>query len=73
MTMFYTEKEIRNTIAEVYKELNKDYETLTEDGQYNTIAYDVGYINSLCNVLGKQELGQQIYNLYMNYKWLHYV
>ena len=65
MTMFYTEKEIRNTIAEVYKELNKDYETLTEDGQYNTIAYDVGYINSLCNVLGKQELGQQIYNKFM--------
>ena len=65
MTMFYTEKEIRNTFAEVYKELNKDYETLTEDGQYNTIAYDVGYINSLCNVLGKQELGQQIYNKFM--------
>jgi len=65
MTMFYTEKEIRNTIAEVYKELNKDYETLTEEGQYNTIAYDVGYINSLCNVLGKQELGQQIYNKFM--------
>ena len=65
MTLFYTEKEIRNTIAEVYKELNKDYETLTEDGQYNTIAYDVGYINSLCNVLGKQELGQQIYNKFM--------
>ena len=65
MTMFYTEKEIRNTIAEVYKELNKDYETLTEDGQYYTIAYDVGYINSLCNVLGKQELGQQIYNKFM--------
>ena len=65
MTMFYTEKEIRNTIAEVYKELNKDYETLTEDGQYNTFAYDVGYINSLCNVLGKQELGQQIYNKFM--------
>ena len=65
MTMFYTEKEIRNTIAEVYKELNKDYETLTEDGQYNTIAYDVGYINSLCNVLGKQELGQQSYNKFM--------
>ena len=65
MTMFYTEKEIRNTIAEVYKELNKDYETLTEDWQYNTIAYDVGYINSLCNVLGKQELGQQIYNKFM--------
>ena len=42
MTMFYTEKEIRNTIA-----------------------YDVGYINSLCNVLGKQELGQQIYNKFM--------
>jgi len=63
--MFYTEKEIRNTIAEVYKELNKDYETLTEEGQYNTIAYDVGYINSLCNVLGKQELGQQIYNKFM--------
>ena len=65
MTLFYTEKEIRNTIAEVYKELNKDYETLTEDGQYNTIAYDVGYINSLCNVIGKQELGQQIYNKFM--------
>ena len=65
MTMFYTEKEIRNTIAEVYKELNKDYETLAEEGQYNTIAYDVGYINSLCNVLGKQELGQQIYNKFM--------
>ena len=65
MTLFYTEKEIRNTIAEVYKELNKDYKTLTEDGQYNTIAYDVGYINSLCNVLGKQELGQQIYNKFM--------
>jgi len=65
MTMFYTEKEIRNTIAEVYKELNKDYGTLTENGQYNTIAYDVGYINSLCNVLGKQELGQQIYNKFM--------
>ena len=65
MTLFYTEKEIRNTIAEVYKELNKDYENLTEDGQYNTIAYDVGYINSLCNVLGKQELGQQIYNKFM--------
>jgi len=65
MTMFYTEKEIRNTIAEVYKELNKDYGTLTEEGQYDTIAYDVGYINSLCNVLGKQELGQQIYNKFM--------
>ena len=65
MTLFYTEKEIRNTIAEVYKELNKDYGTLTEEGQYNTIAYDVGYINSLCNVLGKQELGQQIYNKFM--------
>ena len=65
MTMYYTEKEIRNTIAEVYKELNKDYETLTEEGQYDTIAYDVGYINSLCNVLGKQELGQQIYDKFM--------
>ena len=65
MTLYYTTKEIRNTVAEVYKELNKDYETLTEDGQYNTIAYDVGYINSLCNVLGKQELGQQIYNKFM--------
>ena len=65
MTLFYTEKEIRNTIAEVYKELNKDYETLTEDGQYNTIAYDVGYINSLCNLIGKEELGQQIYNKFM--------
>ncbi len=65
MTMFYTEKEIRNTIAEVYKELNKDYETLTEEGQYDTIAYDVGYINSLCNIIGKQELGQQIYNKFM--------
>jgi len=65
MTMNYTEKEIRNTIAEVYKELNKDYGTLTEEGQYDTIAYDVGYINSLCNVLGKQELGQQIYNKFM--------
>ena len=63
--MYYTEKEIRNTIADVYKELNKDYETLTEEGQYDTIAYDVGYINSLCNVLGKQELGQQIYNKFM--------
>ena len=65
MTMYYTEKEIRNTIADVYKELNKDYETLTEEGQYDTIAYDVGYINSLCNVLGKQELGQQIYDKFM--------
>jgi len=65
MTLFYTEKEIRNTIAEVYKELNKDYGTLTEEGQYDSIAYDVGYINSLCNVLGKQELGQQIYNKFM--------
>jgi len=65
MTLFYTEKEIRNTIAEVYKELNKDYGTLTEEGQYNTIAYDVGYINSLCNIIGKQELGQQIYNKFM--------
>jgi hypothetical protein len=63
--MYYTEKEIRNTIADVYKELNKDYETLTKEGQYDTIAYDVGYINSLCNVLGKQELGQQIYDKFM--------
>ena len=65
MTLFYTEKEIRNTIADVYKELNKDYNLLMEDGQYDSIAYDVGYINSLCNVLGKQELGQQIYNKFM--------
>ena len=65
MTMFYTEKEIRNTIAEVYKELNKDYETLMDEGQYDSIAYDLGYINALCLILGKQELGQQIYDKFM--------
>lgn len=65
MTMYYTEKEIRNTIADVYKELNKDYKILMEDGQYDNIAYDVGYINSLCNLIGKEELGQQIYNKFM--------
>ena len=36
-----------------------------EDGQYDNIAYDVGYINSLCNLIGKEELGQQIYNKFM--------
>ena len=65
MTMYYTEKEIRNTIADVYKELNKDYKILMEDGQYDNIAYDVGYINSLCNIISKEELGQQIYNKFM--------
>ena len=65
MTLYYTTKEIRNTVAEVYKELNKDYDNLVESGQYNTIAYDVGYINSLCNILGKRELGQKIYNKFM--------
>ena len=65
MAIYHTEKEIRNTIVEVYKQLNKDYETLMDDGQYNTIAYDVGYINSLCNILNKQELGQQIYDKFM--------
>ncbi len=65
MAMVFTEKEIRNTIAEVYKELNKDYETLTEEGKYNSIAYAVGYITSLCNVLDKRKLGQKIYNKFM--------
>ena len=62
----YTEKEIRNTIVEIYKELNKDYETLLEDGQYDTIAYDVGYLESLCMIIGKHNLGSKIYEKFMS-------
>lgn len=65
MTMFYKEERIRNIIAKVYKQLNKDYETLMDEGQYDSIAYDLGYINALCLILGKQELGQQIYDKFM--------
>ena len=65
MTIYYTEKEIKNTIVEIYKNLNNDYEELFENGNYDAIAYDVGYINSLCNLIGKEELGQQIYNKFM--------
>ena len=65
MTINYSVKAIRNSIAEIYKNLNNDYEELFENGNYDAIAYDVGYINSLCNILGKHKLGCQIYNKFM--------
>ena len=66
MPIYFTEKEIRKTIVIIYWDLKKDFDILLSQGQQETIAYDVGYINSLCNILGKQDLGRLIYNKFMN-------
>ena len=66
MTIYFTEKEIRKTIVIIYRDLKKDFDILLGQGQQETIAYDVGYINSLCNILGKHNLGRLIYNKFMH-------
>ena len=58
-----TEKEIRQVLADVLKDLRKDYK-LMED--YSNITYDVGYMRCLCYILGKSKLGDMISAKFMN-------
>jgi len=58
-----TEKEIRQVLADVLKDLRKDYK-LMED--YSNITYDVGYMRAICYILGKSKLGDMISAQFMN-------
>ena len=58
-----TEKEIRQVLADVLKDLRKDYK-LMED--YSNITYDVGYMRAICYILGKSKLGDMISAKFMN-------
>ena len=50
-------KLIRGLLAETLKDLRKDYKLMTD---YADITYDVGYMNSLCYILGKGKLAERI-------------
>ena len=58
-----TEKEIRQLLADVLKDLRRDYEEMED---YANITYDVGYMNSLCYILGKKKLSEMISAQFMN-------
>ena len=58
-----TLKEIRGLLAETLKDLRKDYKLMTD---YADITYDVGYMNSLCYILGKGKLAEMISAKFMN-------
>jgi len=58
-----TLKEIRKLLAETLKDLRNDCESMED---YSNIAYDVGYMNSLCYVIGKPKLAEMISAKFMN-------
>ena len=58
-----TEKEIRQVLADILRDLRKDYK-LMED--YSNITYDVGYMRAICYILGKSKLGDMISAQFMN-------
>ena len=58
-----TLKEIRGLLAETLKDLRNDCESMED---YSNIAYDVGYMNSLCYVIGKPKLAEMISAKFMN-------
>jgi len=58
-----TEKEIRQLLADVLKDLRRDYKEMED---YSNISYDVGYMNSLCCILGKKKLSERISAQFMN-------
>ena len=54
-------KNIKQLIAKVYWNLTRDIEQMdTRD-----IYYEVGYMVSLCVAIGKQKIGQKIYDKFM--------
>ena len=58
-----TLKEIRKLLAETLKDLRNDFGSMED---YSNIAYDVGYMNSLCYVIGKPKLAEMISAKFMN-------
>ena len=59
-----TKQEIRKLIADVYKNLKKDKEHLSENN-FEDAYYDVGYMVGLCISIDKKELADKIYERFM--------
>jgi hypothetical protein len=57
-------QEIRKLIANVYKNLRKNYEHLS-DNNFEEVYYDVGYMVALCRSIKKQKLATKIYERFM--------
>jgi len=56
---------IRNSIASIYWSLKKDHDQLKNQGDDREVFYDVGLCVAYCYSIDKKNLGDKIYDLFM--------